>query len=194
MRALGAVAMSRRHDSLNTPGLLVPLMGFGKDGKLSILYDFGAQMNSSSLAALDVLAAGGRYHNLLIDDFRMIRINYNGYLEGGEAGDSLVFGIASSDLSALEIEQCLEGAWVEESNRISQEITERPVWILGKVNVLASPGDTPFQGEFKAETIRWTFHQQSGWQWWVFNPSAASAIGSSSTFVILSKIFGVWVR
>lgn len=194
MRALGAVAMSRRHADLNTPGALVPRMGFGKDGKLSILYDFGVNLDPSLLAAKDVVAAFGRYHNNLIDDFRMIKLNYSGYLEGGEVGDSVVFGIASSDLSAAEIEECLEGTWAEESDRINEERASRPVWVLGRVGVLAATGAVPFEGEFRAETIRWTFHQDSGWQWWAYNPSATSAIGGSSGFTILAKIFGVWVR
>ncbi len=169
-------------------------MGFGKDGKLSILYEFSRNIDVSALAALDVIATGGGYHNTLIDDFRMISLKYQAYFEGGEVGDSLVFGIASSDLSAPEIELALETAWVEEDNRISEESSGRPVWVLGRLAVLAAEGSVPFEGEFRKEVIRWTFHQQSGWQWWCYNPSTGSAIGSTATFSPMAKIYGVWVR
>ncbi len=186
--------MSRRHVDSKYSWCPGPIMGFGKDGKLSILYDFGDNLDVSALPAKDVAGGGGRYNNLLIDDFRMIKLSYTAYLEGGETGDQVVFGLASSDLSSAEIEECLESAWFEESDRIQQERSSRPVWLLGRVSVLAGDHPVPFDGAFRAETIRWTFHQASGWQWWAFNPSTGSAIGSAATLTFLSKIFGVWVR
>ncbi len=169
-------------------------MGFGKDGKLSILYDWGFAFVLDSLAAHDVSAGAGRYVNLLIDDFRMIKVKYQAMLEGNEAGDSVLFGIADADLSSAEIESCLEGAWVEESDRVNEEFAGRPVWPLGHVHILGGGDPTFAQGEFSEEVIRWTFHQSSGWQWWAYNPALASALGTATDINIFAKIYGVWVR
>lgn len=168
-------------------------MGFGKDVNLSIVYD-DCNLTVSSLASLDVIGDGGNYNETLKKDFRVIRMDIlYAMLDGGNAADQILFGIADSDLSDSEIEACIEGSPQEEIGPGGEEATGRPVFPVGTVQRSADGGFVFNNGVPFEKTVRWTFHENHGWQWWAYNPYAG-ALGTPAYLRLKAKIYGVWVR
>ncbi len=97
-------------------------------------------------------------------------------LTAGE-GQGLFFGIADGQLSATEIEECLEagGPTFEEEDPVAHR-TDRRVRILDYIGPRGelNPSTTQVAGFHKYETRIAFSEEQSGWKWfaWNHNPSA----------------------
>ncbi len=108
-------------------------MGFGKDGKGQILYD-QTNLAVGALAAKDAAVSASQY-GTLVEDFRIIKMEYYiGYFPQG-AGDFLLFGIANGELTAQQIEECLEATPQNYNDAVGTEQAGRqvfPLAILGE--------------------------------------------------------------
>ncbi len=172
-------------------------MGFGKDGKGQILYE--AAINDGALGTLaskDVVEFGGSYHEALEEDFRILKCEYMMAIAPAQAitvlDGPIVIGFAAANLSAAEIEECIEAVPVNRGD-ILLEKTMRPVWPL-EIMVFEDP-DTGNSGAFVRKgsfNPKWTFQNPDGWVWWIYNLSTA-ALTTGSLLSIFAKYFGVWV-
>ncbi len=172
-------------------------MGFGKDGKGQILYESAINTGSiGALASKDVVEFGGSYHEVLEEDFRMLKCEYKLGLEPTPnitiSEGPILVGLAAGNLQAADIEEALEAVPINRGD-ILLERTMRPVWPL-EIFALADPdignaGDLTRKGEFSP---RWTFQNPDGWTWWIYN-LASSALTTGNGLSIFAKFFGVWV-
>ncbi len=171
-------------------------MGFGKDGKGAILYDRVADGAVGALAARDVVLLNGSYSSALLEDFRIIKMDYWLSVTPSQAvtliNGPMLIGLADSRYSAAEIEECIESTVLNRGNT-DEELAMRAVWPLEMINVPdADAGDISDLVRKGSVNIRWTFTNPNGWKWWVYNASAG-AFASGNLLQVQSKIFGVWV-
>ncbi len=173
-------------------------IGFGKDGKGAILYD-SISTDMGALAANDVAEILGQYHDVLVDDFRIIKTEYFVSVNGAQAivleDGPLLFGMADAALTGAQIEECLESVVLNRGAVPEEEQAMRPVWpleIFTLMDVDAGNGAMkpgPLKGSFNP---RWTFRNPEGFTYWVYNMSSA-AIATGSVIEGLFKHFGVWL-
>ncbi len=134
-------------------------MGFGKDGKGQILYD-SFNLAPGALASKDLAAAAGRY-GALVEDFRIIKMDYYIAFVPQGAGDHLLFGIANGELTAAQIEECLESAPLNYNDAVGMEQAMRQVWpIVALGDASGATGVTVVTGSVN---LRWTFANPDGW-------------------------------
>lgn len=167
-------------------------MGFGKDGKGQVLWDTGtATLSTISSKTLEFLNAA--YDEALTHDFRQIKMEYNfSILNGTVDQGPLVVGMVPSGTDATTLEAILE-ATITGPDEIVElaESNGIPVWIFGLLyTTTEGVGQTHLSGE---KTIRWTFHDQGGWDYFVYNLQT-STYATGSVFQFFNKIFGVWVK
>ncbi len=166
-------------------------MGFGKDGKGAILYG-GFDLVPGALAPRAVVAGGSGYLNALDEDFRVIKVEYFLTYKPAAAGDVMLVGMADGAISNVLIEEALESRPSDSNDYPAVERAMRPVWpleIMG--DHTGDVGPVTVKGE---KTIRWTFSNPEGWQWWFYNMDAAAAWGGANEVHLTSKIYGVWVK
>lgn len=182
---------------INTLSRLGLVMGFGKDGKGVIIREI-ASITVGNLAARTVVKAAAGV-TLQTTKFRILKTEYLITQTGsfGADGDSVFIGICDGELSASEIEECLEANGPNDRNdRVPEERAERPVWLLAhyKDPVDAGAGfPQPANNGLPMEhTPRWTFTPTEGWSYFAYNP-LLGALTSGATFSIYAKHFGVWV-
>ncbi len=172
-------------------------MGFGKDGKGQILYDY-VPITLSTLSTKDVISAPS--DNSLTEDFRILKTEYwiqwTPALTDGFEGP-VVIGMAAGGLTSAEIEEALEARPSDTSDYPAIEQVMRPVWPLvnsmffadGAAGFTASMAQ-PLHGTFNP---KWTFPNPDGWVWWVYNQGSIVLATGGSMF-IFAKHWGVWVR
>ncbi len=164
-------------------------MGFGKDGKGQILYD-SFNFAPGALAALDNAVVPGRY-GALVEDFRIIKMDYYiGYTPAAQ-GDFLLFGIANGELTAQQIEECLESSPLNYNDAIGSEQAGRQVFPLEILGEGSAGGNSA--GIKGSENLRWTFANPDGWQYFLYN-FTGGPIATGSLVEFICKIYGVWVR
>ncbi len=174
-------------------------MGFGKDGMGAILYD-QVNTNYGALAALGVAEIQGGYHDALVDDFRIIKTQYQIGIRAAAGvvlqDGPLIFGMADASLTSTEIKECIDSRVLNQGQVPEEEESMRPVWPLEIFNVLdpdagnggMSPG--PITGSFNP---RWTFRNPEGFTYWIFN--LGNVVTITGSFIQgLFKHFGVWVK
>ncbi len=67
----------------------------------------------------------------------------------------------------------------------------RPVFPLEVcVGGLWQGGGDAFHGK---KTIRWTFSDVEGWQWFVYNVKSGAAFTDGPTIQVFTKAYGVWL-
>lgn len=159
-------------------------MGFGKDGRGQIHWG-KLSLTLGTLAANSSLKSGGGV--VVTDHFRLIKTTGVAmYGIGSEIFDeAVVLGIADNDLSTTEIEECMESTQLDPSDLNQGEESLRPVWLLG----IMRPG----QALAWEETIRWTFHEDVGYTYFVYNLTTG-ALTTGGVVDILFKNYGVWVK
>ncbi len=172
-------------------------MGFGKDGKGQILWDF-AQILPGALVAGDTASAASA--NNLEEDFRMLRMDYFvswfPVLTDGLEGP-LLFGVAAGQVSAGEVEECIEARPKTSGDVPASEEVMRPVWPLETFQFYVDAGsgyaaggdDLSKKGSFSP---KWTFLDSQEWNFWVYNYSSNTLVTGGQINVI-AKCFGVWV-
>ncbi len=171
-------------------------MGFGKDGKGTIGYDRVNAGAIGALAALDVLSLGGAYSGTLVEDLRMIKLDYSITIRPAAAISVLdgpvIVGIADAVLDGAAIEEAIEST-ILNPNSTDIELSMRPVWPL-ETFILIDPdaGGSSVLTKSGSKNIRWTFNNPNGWRWWIYNKSGAALV-TGSFAEIFAKFFGVWV-
>ncbi len=171
-------------------------MGFGKDGRGQILYD-QISAGIGTIAANDVSLMGGRYDGSMLEDFRIIKMDYWITLTPAQAitvlDGPITIGIASGDLTSAEIEEAIEAAPLGNSDVVANARSMRPVWPLESY-VLKDPdtGGVPALTRKGSINIRWTFPNPTGWTYWAFNHGAGTLTTGNNIFGLL-KLFGLWV-
>ncbi len=172
-------------------------MGFGKDGKGQILYE--SAINSGALGALaskDVIEFGGSYHEVLEEDFRILKCEYWMGTASAQAivvaDGPIIVGLSAANLQAADIEATFEAVPINRGD-ILLERTMRPVWPLEMFELFDPDIGVGYNQVVKGSfNPRWTFQNPDGWTWWIYNVSA-SALVSGSGLTIFAKFFGVWV-
>ena len=164
-------------------------MGFGKDGKGAILYD-QVTINPGTLAAHDVIAGNSTYVGIE-QDFRILKSEFYMDFAPQAVGDNVLVGIAGGNLSAAAIESAIEARPLE-ANSLLMEESMRAVWPLVNFGE-NSTGSGRLVANFE-KNLRWTFRQDDGWVYWVFNTDDSAALTDASEISIFAKHFGLWVN
>ncbi len=172
-------------------------MGFGKDGKGTIIWDRLSSAALGALAPVDVVGLSGSVFNAMVEDFRILKMDYFVGLQPAQAivvqDGPLLFGVASGHLLAAEIEEAIESILLNRGGVPEGEQAMRPVWPL-EVFVMHDPDQGPQsdltrKGSFNP---KWTFTNPDGWRYWVYNMTGGAII-TGSTISLITKSFGVWV-
>ncbi len=172
-------------------------MGFGKNNTGVIIRD-------NSAIALSTL--GGESAIVVTtdvvwgEDFRALKTEFFALVEGltGGQGSGLLIGIADGELTATEIEECLQADGPGDRNdNAPKERAERPVWLIGAV----VPGNTSadelrFIGAGGSTLMewkkRWTFSNPEGMEFFIYNQSGV-ALTTGATVRIDATHYGVWL-
>ncbi len=170
-------------------------MGFGKDGLGQIIYD-SVRADMGGLAGLDAVVLGGKYLDALVEDFRIMKMDYWMGLLPAQAvvliNGPILIGIANGKLTAAQIEEALEAVPVN-SNDPALEESNRAVWPLETFMIPdADAADNATIWRKGTFNPRWTFNNPDGWQWFAYNYTS-SAIVTGSIINIQAKCFGMWV-
>ncbi len=173
-----------------TEGRLELAMGFGKDGKGVILYD-NFNFTLTGLTTRDVNETASR---VLREDFRLIKSDYWVTMDSTIHGDVVMFGIANGDLSAAEIEEAIESVAVDSNDVPAIEEGMRAVFpydVCSANNDNAAGDGATSDVRSGSKTIRWTFKDPAGWNFWFYNMSPGTfGTGGMNLFL---KHYGVWV-
>lgn len=167
-------------------------MGFGKDGRGSIIY----QRVDITVGALGPLTMELTSSYSLVDHFRILRAELYCIETGVTAGETgeLLVGLADGSLTDSEIEDAIESIAVEPGGSNTEE-AERPVWPIG---LMPHQGEAAIQGTHSQDgkpwvwTKRWTFREDTGWKWWIYNLGSNNRT-TGATLRIFAKLYGVWV-
>ncbi len=170
-------------------------MGFGKNNSGVIIRD-------DSAIALSTL--GGESAIVVTtditwgEDFRLLKTEFTAIVEGltSTEGNGLLIGLADGELTATEIEECLQADGPGDRNdNAPAERANRPVWIIGAVDP-ASESTLRFKGargDFLMEwKKRWTFSNPEGLEFFVYNQSG-NALTTGATVRINATHYGVWL-
>lgn len=163
-------------------------MGFGKDHKGVIIRD-EATITLGTLAQNVAVAQASPI--ALTEDFRLVKlaelvINADNF---ATAGDFVDIGIASGELTVAEIGEALNlSGPLDRNDRLGEERASRPVWILATIG---AGSDLPNDGVPMEKTIRWTFSNPEGFQFFAYNRGPALTTGGIIRLGF--KAFGVWV-
>lgn len=161
-------------------------MGFGKDGKGTIIYDriSGALSTLASQTALKIATVA------ITEDFRVVKAEGFLSIDALPANEGPVLvALADAELSEAEIKECLEATPLDRNDNLALEQSHRPVFLLGSFFHTAAG-----QGEnLKIEkTIRWTFSGDDGFTLVAYNMDTG-ALTTGSAIRGIMKYYGVWV-
>ncbi len=163
-------------------------MGFGKDGKGFILYDV-LNVQPGALGTKDVVLSAGQFTGNLDEDFRIVKMEMYAAWNSQAAGDILMFGVCNGDLTAAQVEECIEAVPADIDDVPANEFTMRAVFPLAIFH--DNFAGTPVAAIEK--TLRWTFKNPEGWTYWVYNPDSAIPVTTGGKLNVFIKIYGVWV-
>lgn len=170
-------------------------MGFGKDNK-------GVIIRETDSVALTTIAEGSvklLAGLTLGEDFRMIKTVVTAVVTGLTAGEGvgLQLGIANGELSEAEVAEAINADGpVNRDDRLSTERAERFATIVAMTREADVNGTEltmlgPEGGPIVEKTIRWTFSNPNGWQWFVHNIGIVLTTGS--TIRLQATHYGVWL-
>ncbi len=145
-----------------------------------------------ALAALDV--AAGNLTNVVTDEMRFISCNfaYTWSTISGGTDDSMEFGLAHSDYTAAEIEECLEaGASIEIGDKIAQERANRLVRSVGIIANETASVAAKFNNGMKVKTkLNWLIGEGFALQAWVRN-ATGTVYTTGSSLIVSGEL---WVK
>lgn len=170
-------------------------MGFGKDGKGTIILETNIITAGTLADGTALLADGGI---TLAEDFRILKSEvFVGINEDIAVGDGpIYFGVANGELSIAEIAEVM--VQTGPSNRNDAARSEQA---LRKVEILAvfgpansnssGAGDQKWKGPIVTKP-RWTYSDPEGWNYFIFNQSGGALV-TGNIFRYRAKHYGVWV-
>ncbi len=159
----------------------------------------GVRVNSSlaigALAASDVIS--GTVTNVAADKLRFISLHASWGIAnlGALIDDAFTFGVAHSDYSAAEIEECLEsGASIDLGDKVAQEQANRLVREIGQIDGMGgtgAQGGLSFNDGKPVRTkLNWLMSAGDALQIWVRNNSGVVY----TTGALLTISGRLWVR
>ncbi len=171
-------------------------MGFGKDGKGQIIREFITDGALGALAAKDVVAFQGP---AIAEDFRILKSEVYAIVNALTTNEAngLLFGIANGELSAAEIEECIEAQGPLNANdRVATERAMRNVKILGMGHAEPEAGtEVTFENEHGGPLLlnkhRWTYHNPQGWDWFIYNIGGSLTTGG--LLQLVASHYGLWI-
>ncbi len=135
-----------------------------------------AGVSTTALPTLDVVA--GAITQVATETYRLLSVRFAYTWEDIAAiiDDGLEFGLAHSDYSAAEIEECLESqASIDRGNKTAQEQSDRWVRSIGRISNygnVAEGGSAPFNGGRKLKTrLNWAMTTGDTLNLWIRNGS-----------------------
>ncbi len=146
-----------------------------------------------ALAASDV--ASGAIHSGVVDPLRVISVNasYSWSNIITAVDDGLEFGLAHSDYSAAEIEECLEAsASIDIGDKLAQEKANRLVRRIGSIaaTTIANSGAAFNDGRQVKTRLNWLLSTGDFIQLWIRNGSTVIWTTGSE----VSLIGDMWVK
>ncbi len=172
-------------------------MGFGKDGKGAIIRETITDGALGALAGQDAVKFQGP---VLQEDFRILKSEIYALVNvlTANEGLSMLFGIANGELSAAEIEECIEAQGpLDRNDRVAIERAERWVKVLGVTNDQGVSTTTELFYDMHSgapmltSKDRWTYSDPEGWTYWIYNRGGSLTTGS--TLQLVATHYGVWV-
>lgn len=173
------------------------MVGFGKDGKGTIIYNHATE--NSNLASLTANTIAKIASKTLNENFRVLKARYHFCvtdLTSTNDSDAIMIGLATDDLTVAEILEAVQSALADPTDRVTAERSHRPVWPLGyaipagQYDGTNGPDQRYLEGEW---TDRWTFGDDAGWCWWAWNQGGTN-LSANARIQFLAKIYGVWVK
>ncbi len=171
-------------------------MGFGKNNTGAILRDSSASPALGALAFQDLVSIGNVL--TLQDDFRILKSIISANIVGLTSGEgsNLIFGMANGELTAAEIEECIEATGpVDRNDRLAQERAERQVRVLGVSGPIDNSTTRKIIGEGGSPVLidkfPWTYSNPEGWQFFLYNLGITLTTGA--TLEMIATHYGVWV-
>ncbi len=165
--------------------------------------DTGGIINGTSSADLGALAAQAAVKIdaiTLAEDFRLLKAEVMGTIDGATAGDlnGLVFGIADGELSGVEIAECLTAVPNDRNDNLANERAKRPVWTMGMVESFGVETETRanIRGESGGPLMvwkkRWIFSDPEGWDYFIFN-NGDKTLNTGADCRVIATHYGLWV-
>ncbi len=151
-----------------------------------------ASVGAGALASLDVTA--GAVGSAVADKVRFISVKFAYALSGAQVeDDSYEFGLAHSDYTAAEIEECLESQTaIDLGDKVAQERANRLVRVIGTFgSVRSAAGGSMFNDGRPVKTkLNWLMAAGDNLQLWIRNGSAV-IYTTGSTITITGDL---WVK
>lgn len=173
-------------------------MGFGKNGKGSIISEHPNQALLTLATETGIILASDEVGAAILERFRLIKTEVVASIQGGVFASTdgpLELILFDGNFTLAEISASILNVGPVGPNETEEEEQTDRFWkSFGLVSFIAEDsggGALLNMGRVTAETIRWTFARTKGWRWLVFNWGAALTTGS--TFKLRAKHFGVWV-
>ncbi len=161
------------------------------EGGGAINWDQFTSSAPGSLGSQDLTTIASKIDAARTRGFRVLKLKGHAHVAFMDSDEHIVFGVAGPGLSGAEIEEAIESDPQSPQDNVNIELSMRPVWPLGILGGSTDLGGSP-SASFE-ETIRWSFPQGQAMLWWVYN-TTASTLNVSTTFSVVCKIFGVWLR
>lgn len=172
-------------------------MGFGKQHTGAIIKSHETQA-LGALGADTVILVGDVSPT---EDFRILKSVLFGHITGLTAGEGqgLLLGIANGELSVAEIKESLEvDGPLDRNDRLAVEQAERFAKLFAAYrleDITSTSGRFEGGDESSSPKMvikpRWTFSDNEGWNYFIYNSGPAIQTGAAAT--IVSTHYGVWV-
>ncbi len=173
-------------------------MGFGKDGRGVIIRENVTITLGALGATTGILSTGGsRVSDNLQEDFRLLKSELLISKQDQTTDEgSLFLYLVNGELTLAEAETPIESIAgpLDRNDRINQEQAERYIKPIGQLMAstdITTSGGPAFMPPIEVKP-RWTFSNPEGWDWMIYNASAAPL--TAGTVVKIHVVhYGVWV-
>ncbi len=167
------------------------MTGFGKDGRGQVLIENSVHA-LGALGALDVVSFNSKIDSARERGFRVTKMQICSSFSAKTAAEGgIMFGLAV-ELSAAEIEECIEADPQSPNDVPDAEEAMRPVFPLGQAGQ-AQTSNVLNNGNFYEINLNWSIPEGAGLDWWYYNMSSG-ALTTGTTFRHWTKVFGVWLN
>ncbi len=170
-------------------------MGFGKDKKGVILRDvFGG-----AIGALNAGSAVKFGVTVLEEDFRMLKAEIMAAIVGltTEQAECLILGIASNELTDLEIEECIKARVVNRDDRLEDEKVTRPVFPIAMQGPSTgfTGNEVTYNDNGKPHVCKkpWTYSNADGFCLFIYNAGSIN-LTTGATIRGIGTYYGVWLQ
>ena len=164
---------------------------------VDILHWKSNENSAAGIAAQSGEKMHSQYTANLADDFRIAKLMGTINILDSDLGTDvcIIPFLVDGDLSAGEVEQCIEALLVDQGDTTLTEQSRRRVFPL--VDATGLPiwfggGNGESVKSFSTK-VNQTFRAGKGWEIYYYNLGATAATSNPMNATIYSKIYGVWV-